>query len=332
MKVASLLSLAAAAVGAQPTSITMKSNLESKINMGNAVLNTYCKSDLQPSFSRVYDEAVVTKAGVANTITVGLVNVATSCAGNFGVAPCATTAGKDRFPSFVCTFTSPDGSQVASDAVQGLRIADMDEQSGQFCGFETLVKCEMPPHANFEHDVTVTLDYNGKTKIPIPFSGKAGDDAVHISATASPTKSPTKAPTKAPTTSPTLAPTLPPTTSGCNSVVLLNSYYRSCRASSEKPSQFFSARHTDRGGIRIDASSTYFYFARVRVQARNFRFFNFYYYFYFGRQSGTFFYSYSTFQVAFTSTEMRSFFCGNSRPEAKLFTFGNFFAGLFVHK
>ena len=43
-----------AAVGAQPTSITMKSTLGSKINMGGAVLSSYCASDLPPSFVRAY--------------------------------------------------------------------------------------------------------------------------------------------------------------------------------------------------------------------------------------------------------------------------------------
>ena len=184
---------AAGAVGAQISAITMKAPLESKINMGNAVLNSYCKSDLQPSFARAYDEAVKTKAGVTNTITLGLVNVPTSCAGNFGLAPCTTDEGKDRFPSFVCTFTAADGSMEKSEPVQGLRIEDRSN-SGQFYGVEAVVKCAMPPRANVQHSVTVSLEYNGKTQIPIPFSGKAGDDEIMISTTASPTESPTKVP------------------------------------------------------------------------------------------------------------------------------------------
>jgi hypothetical protein len=230
----------AAVAAAQSSSIlTMASDLDSKINMGNSVLNSYCKSDLQPSFARAYDEAVKTEAGVVNTITLGLVNVPTTCAGNFGSAPCATDAGADKWPSFVCTFTAEDGSVEKSAAVQGLRVEDRSS-SGKFYGVEAMVKCEMPARANIQHSVTVSLEYMGKTNIAIPFSGKAGNDEITVYTTGSPTKAPTKNPTNSPTLDPTIDPIL---LTGCKSEVSLNQYYRACTSSSEKPSQFYSAKH-----------------------------------------------------------------------------------------
>ena len=203
-----------AAVGAQPTSITMKSTLGSKINMGGAVLSSYCASDLPPSFVRAYVEAETTPAGVVNDVFLGLRNIPTTCAGNFGMAPCATGPGLDTFPSFVCKFTGPDGAVEESAKVQGLAIQDI--RGGENQGTEAVVKCSMPSRANLDHSVTVSLVYRkfDNSEVVIPFTGVPGTDKVAISSTASPTEFPTSAPTKAPTKAPTLAPTTPPTTSG----------------------------------------------------------------------------------------------------------------------
>jgi hypothetical protein len=86
--------------------------------MGNAVINSYCESDLQVGFVRAYVEAEKTSAGIENYVFLGLQNVKTTCAGNFGMAPCATGPGLDRFPSFVCKFTGPDGTVEESAKVQ----------------------------------------------------------------------------------------------------------------------------------------------------------------------------------------------------------------------
>ena len=118
MRLATTAAAVLAAVGAQPTSITMKSTLGSKINMGGAVLSSYCASDLPPSFVRAYVEAETTPAGVVNDVFLGLRNIPTTCAGNFGMAPCATGPGLDKFPSFVCKFTGPDGAVEESAKVQ----------------------------------------------------------------------------------------------------------------------------------------------------------------------------------------------------------------------
>jgi hypothetical protein len=64
-----------AAVGAQPTSITMKSTLGSKLRMGGAVINSYCESDLQVGFSRAYVKTEITSAGIVNDVFLGLENV-----------------------------------------------------------------------------------------------------------------------------------------------------------------------------------------------------------------------------------------------------------------
>ena len=218
-----------AAVGAQPTSITMVSTLGSKIKMGGAVINSYCESDLQVGFVRAYVETDKTPAGVENDVFLVLQNVKATCAGNGGMAPCATGPGLDRFPSFVCKFTGPDGAVEASAKVQGLAIQDI--RGGEIQGTEAVVKCAMPVRGNFDHSVTATLVYRrfDGSETAIPFTGVPGTDKIAISSTASPTEFPTSAPTKAPTTSPTLSPTTPPTTSGCHSERALNSYYR-CKA------------------------------------------------------------------------------------------------------
>jgi hypothetical protein len=104
---------------------------------GNAVINSYCKSDLQPSFNRAYSEADVVNSGVVNEITLVLKNVKNSCHGNGGEAPCATDAGADRWPSFVCTFTDDAGQTVNSAAVQAVR--NLDIVAGQMLGQEDTV-------------------------------------------------------------------------------------------------------------------------------------------------------------------------------------------------
>jgi hypothetical protein len=112
---------------------------------GNAVINSYCKSDLQPSFNRAYSGADVVNSGVVNEITLVLENVKNSCHGNGGKAPCATDAGADRWPSFVCTFTDYNtGQTVNSAAVQAVR--NLDIVAGQMLGQEdtVTVSCEIP--------------------------------------------------------------------------------------------------------------------------------------------------------------------------------------------
>jgi hypothetical protein len=110
--------LALVTASAAPATLRLKSTLTSKIQMGNAVINSYCESDLQVGFVRAYVEAEKTSAGIENDVFLVLQNVKTTCAGNGGMAPCATGPGLDRFPSFVCKFTGPDGAVEESAKVQ----------------------------------------------------------------------------------------------------------------------------------------------------------------------------------------------------------------------
>jgi hypothetical protein len=214
--------------------MTMQSALGSKIKMGGAVFNGYCESDMEPEFVRAHSEAGSFNGGVANEVTLILKNVKTTCVDSGGAAPCATDAGADKWPSFVCSFTAADGTTTTAAPVQALRVEDFSP-SGAVQGIGAVVKCSMPARENTDHDVTVSLAYHGKTTIPILFTGKAGADKVSISSTASPTAYPTASPTASPTAFPTSNPTLSPTTSGCHTVVNLNEYYRTCTSSSEKP-------------------------------------------------------------------------------------------------
>jgi hypothetical protein len=122
MRAAISILLAAAGSASTLSELVMKSTLGSKIKMGGAVINSYCESDLQPGFSEAYVEAQKTMSGVENDVVVVLKNVKMTCAGNGGEAPCATGAGRDRHPSFVCKFTGADGTVEESAKVQGLRV------------------------------------------------------------------------------------------------------------------------------------------------------------------------------------------------------------------
>jgi len=261
----------------------MQSQLGSKLKMGGAVINGYCESDMSPEFVGAYSETGVVNGGVVNEVTVVLKNVKTTCVDNVGTAPCATDAGKDRWPAFVCSFTAA-GVTTTAAPVQGLRVEDVS-QSGQVMGIGAFVKCEMPARENADHDVTVSLAYHGKTVVAVPFTGKTGADIVSISSTASPTDSPTLYPTAAPTLSPTAEPT---GTSGCSTVVNLASYYRDCSASSTKPSQFFTA-HLE-AGYEGTCGHAQFTFCNRRA--------------------------------AVDRTELRTFSCANSRAGIKGVTFG----------
>jgi hypothetical protein len=291
LKLALSLLTAAAAAAAPQSTIKMTSPLDSKIKMGGAVFNGYCASDVAPEFVAAYSTAKVASGGVVNEVTVVLKNVQTTCVGNAGTAPCATDAGQDRWPSFVCSFTSAfiDG-EVSAQRVQGLRVHDIS--AGVLLGTGAVVKCDMPARENTDHDVTVSLSYHAgnvsPTVIPIPFTGNVGEDKVSISSTATPTKSPTKSPTAFPTAAPTPSPTLAPVPSGCKpgTVQNLDNYYSNCGASSEKPAQFFQARHN--GGCLNNHYSS-------------------------GFCAGSF----NSFHVNnFYSTQLRTFSCSNSRKNS----------------
>jgi hypothetical protein len=236
MKVLSWIGLLGASSAAETSTIKMVSPLGSKIKMGGAVLNSYCESDLIPQFVGAYSEAGAVNGGVVNEVTLVLKNVKNTCAGNGANAPCATDAGKDRWPSFVCSFTAADGAVTTSAPVQGLRVDDIS--AGVIRGTDALVKCDMPARENTDHDVTVSLAYHGKTIIPVIFAGKSGFDTVSISSTAPPA-------TDYPTASPTAAPIAVAVTTGCKEVVDLTKYYRACTSSSERVAQFFSAEHKE---------------------------------------------------------------------------------------
>jgi hypothetical protein len=215
----------------------MHSKLGSKIKLGNAVINSYCESDLQPSFVMASVEgSAAVDAGASHTVTLVLNNVPVTCAGNGRVAPCATTPGDDPWPSYICHFTDPQTSNVVDSVpTQGVRV-EHDNAKGDTIGVEAVVKCVMPAGASSDHTQVVTLTYNGKTAVDIPFTGRTGDDRLTLAEVA-----PAPAPVVEEIT-PAPAPVEAPPATGCAQVVNLNAYYRACTASSVKPSFFTTVK------------------------------------------------------------------------------------------
>jgi hypothetical protein len=256
----------------------MQSATNSRIKMGGAIINGYCESDIEPEFVRAHSESGSLNGGVANEVTLILKNVKTTCVDSGGASPCATDAGADKWPSFVCSFAGSDGIVTAAPPVQGLRVEDVSP-AGAILGIGAVVKCEMPARENTDHDVAVSLAYHaGKTIIPIKFTGNDGANNVSITSTGS---SPSAPEAEAVTAYPTASPTSAPVLAGCHTVVDLSSYYRACTSSAERPSQFFEMNHAS-GWKALQQPGKWSF--------------------------------YRSFVGAFTTEETRYFFCGNSRP------------------
>jgi hypothetical protein len=184
------------------------------------VFNGYCESDVEPQF--IHMKATSSNGqsnykfhNVAHTLQLTLKNVATSCLGNMGQAPCATDDGaaEPEDARFVCLFDSPGHEQTQSALVQAVRT--IDTFAGQTMAIGSKLTCVMPERTNVDHDITVSLAYLGfgTTNKTIAYGGAPGQNAISIIATASPTPSPTANPTSNPTLDPTPSPTATPTAS-----------------------------------------------------------------------------------------------------------------------
>lgn len=188
--------------------------VDSTIRMGNTFMQLFTEADLTPGFEAIIDN-VDFHVNVPEMHTVLLNGMPSTCAGNWGRAPCVPFQAPANYPAkFFCGWQDANGErpeEVTGPYKPTLRFM---EHNGETLGKEATLSCMGPSSMpNVDHAIELTVYFgSGDSRIALKHTG-VGVDTRTINAlkTNAPTSAPTAAPTEAPTAAPTAAPTPAPT-------------------------------------------------------------------------------------------------------------------------